>query len=102
MLAGYKRMASVTTVRRTVFASMSTMDPPADIHDSQMLPLLLDPENEHDYIWDDSRIHPLRDTDKKDWARKQRGLAGPQEPGIQLLSFSPALCPRISDCMSHS
>jgi IS5 family transposase len=26
----------------------------ANIHDSQMLPLLLDPENEHDYIWADS------------------------------------------------
>ena len=27
---------------------------PANIHDSQMLPCLLDPENEHDYIWADS------------------------------------------------
>ena len=27
---------------------------PANIHDSQMLPLLLDPENEHDYVWADS------------------------------------------------
>ena len=75
---------------------------PANIHDSQMLPLLLDPENEHDYVWADSRIHPLRDTDKKDWARKQRGLVGPQDPDLQLSSFSSALCPRSSDCMSHS
>ena len=27
---------------------------PANIHDSQMLPRLLDPENEHDYVWADS------------------------------------------------
>jgi IS5 family transposase len=27
---------------------------PANIHDSQMLPQLLDPENEHDYVWADS------------------------------------------------
>ena len=27
---------------------------PANIHDSQMLPHLLDPENEHDYVWADS------------------------------------------------
>ena len=27
---------------------------PANIHDSQMLPRLLDPENEHDYAWADS------------------------------------------------
>ena len=27
---------------------------PANIHDSQTLPLLLDPENEHDYVWADS------------------------------------------------
>jgi IS5 family transposase len=27
---------------------------PANIHDSQMLPLLLDPENEHDDVWADS------------------------------------------------
>ena len=27
---------------------------PANIHDSQILPRLLDPENEHDYIWADS------------------------------------------------
>ena len=27
---------------------------PANIHDSQMLPCLLDPENEHDYVWADS------------------------------------------------
>jgi IS5 family transposase len=27
---------------------------PANIHDSQMLPKLLDPENEHDYVWADS------------------------------------------------
>jgi transposase, IS5 family len=27
---------------------------PANIHDSQMLPLLLDPENEHDYVFADS------------------------------------------------
>jgi hypothetical protein len=66
-----------------------------------MLPLLLDPENEHDYIWVDSRIHPLRDADKKDRARKERGLVGPQEPDIQLPSFSPALCPHSSDWMSH-
>jgi hypothetical protein len=26
----------------------------ANIHDSQMLPRLLDPENEHDYVWADS------------------------------------------------
>ena len=27
---------------------------PANIHDSQMLPRLLDPENEHDHVWADS------------------------------------------------
>ena len=27
---------------------------PANIHDSQMLPRLLDPENEHDFVWADS------------------------------------------------
>ena len=27
---------------------------PASIHDSQMLPCVLDPENEHDYVWADS------------------------------------------------
>jgi IS5 family transposase len=27
---------------------------PANIHDSQMLPKLLDPENEHDFVWADS------------------------------------------------
>ena len=27
---------------------------PANIHDIQMLPRLLDPENEHDYVWADS------------------------------------------------
>jgi IS5 family transposase len=27
---------------------------PANIHDSQILPHLLDPENEHDYVWADS------------------------------------------------
>ena len=27
---------------------------PANVHDSQMLPRLLDPENEHDYVWADS------------------------------------------------
>ncbi|MFM7238173.1 MAG: transposase, partial [Cyanobium sp.] len=27
---------------------------PANIHDSQMLPRLLDPENEHGYVWADS------------------------------------------------
>jgi IS5 family transposase len=27
---------------------------PANIHDSQILPRLLDPENEHDYVWADS------------------------------------------------
>ena len=27
---------------------------PANIHDSQMVPRLLDPENEHDYVWADS------------------------------------------------
>jgi IS5 family transposase len=27
---------------------------PANIHDSQMLPHLLDPENEHDFVWADS------------------------------------------------
>jgi transposase, IS5 family len=27
---------------------------PANIHDSQMLPRLRDPENEHDYVWADS------------------------------------------------
>jgi IS5 family transposase len=27
---------------------------PANIHDSQMLPRLLDPENQHDYVWADS------------------------------------------------
>jgi len=27
---------------------------PANIHDSQMLPRLLDPENKHDYVWADS------------------------------------------------
>lgn len=27
---------------------------PANIHDSQMLPRLLDPENEHNYVWADS------------------------------------------------
>ena len=27
---------------------------PANVHDSQMLPLLLDPEKEHDYAWADS------------------------------------------------
>ena len=27
---------------------------PANIHDSQMLPRVLDPENEHDYVWADS------------------------------------------------
>ncbi|MCT4367841.1 MAG: IS5 family transposase, partial [Synechococcaceae cyanobacterium MAG-AL2] len=27
---------------------------PANIHDSQMLPRLLDPENEHDFVWVDS------------------------------------------------
>jgi len=27
---------------------------PANIHDSQMLPHLLDPDNEHDYVWADS------------------------------------------------
>jgi len=27
---------------------------PAHIHDSQMLPKLLDPENEQDYVWADS------------------------------------------------
>jgi len=27
---------------------------PANIHDSQMLPRLLDPENVHDYVWADS------------------------------------------------
>jgi hypothetical protein len=27
---------------------------PANAHDSQMLPRLLDPENEHDYVWADS------------------------------------------------
>jgi IS5 family transposase len=27
---------------------------PANIHDSQMLPKLLDPENQHDYVWADS------------------------------------------------
>jgi hypothetical protein len=130
---------------------------PANIHDSQMLPFLLDPENEHDYVWADSaysgecfdallslggfeslihekgaRNHPLSDAakwikssqvvnqslcraclwlhdhvhgwkaDKKDWARKERSLVGPQEPDIQLPSFSQALCPRSSGCMSHS
>jgi IS5 family transposase len=27
---------------------------PVNIHEGQMLPLLLDPENEHDYVWADS------------------------------------------------
>ena len=27
---------------------------PANIHDSQMLPMLLDPENTDDYVWADS------------------------------------------------
>ncbi|QPN65280.1 transposase [Synechococcus sp. CBW1006] len=27
---------------------------PANIHDSQLLPRLLDPENEHDFVWADS------------------------------------------------
>jgi IS5 family transposase len=27
---------------------------PANVHDSQMLPSLLDPENEHDFVWADS------------------------------------------------
>ena len=27
---------------------------PANIHDSQMLPMLLDPENQDDYVWADS------------------------------------------------
>ena len=27
---------------------------PANIHDSQMLPRLLNPKNEHDYVWADS------------------------------------------------
>ncbi len=27
---------------------------PANIHDSQMLPRLLDPDNKHDYVWADS------------------------------------------------
>ena len=27
--------------------------PPANVHDSQMLPHLFDPENEHDYVWAD-------------------------------------------------
>jgi IS5 family transposase len=27
---------------------------PANVHDSQMLPRLLDPENEQDYVWTDS------------------------------------------------
>jgi len=26
---------------------------PANIHDSQMLPMLLDPENQDDYVWAD-------------------------------------------------
>ncbi|MFS6818053.1 hypothetical protein AAF134_01365 [Synechococcus lacustris Tous-12m] len=29
---------------------------PANIHDSQMLPMLLDPDNQDDYIWADSAI----------------------------------------------
>ena len=27
---------------------------PANIHDGQMLPMLLDPENTDDYVWSDS------------------------------------------------
>jgi transposase, IS5 family len=27
---------------------------PANVHDSQVLPCLLNPENEHDYVWTDS------------------------------------------------
>jgi hypothetical protein len=27
---------------------------PADIYDSQMLPMLLDPQNQDDYVWADS------------------------------------------------
>jgi IS5 family transposase len=54
-------MKSATTDTRIVFSLMSIMGfirryavKPAHIHESQMLPRLLDPENEHDYIWADS------------------------------------------------
>lgn len=30
---------------------------PANVHDSQMLPSLLDPENEHDFVWADSAYY---------------------------------------------
>jgi len=36
---------------------------PANIHDSQMLPMLLDPENHNDYVWADSVYSGKRFTD---------------------------------------
>ena len=54
-------MASTITDIRTASASILTMGfirryavTPVNLHDRQMLPRLLDPANEHDYVQSDS------------------------------------------------
>jgi transposase, IS5 family len=48
---GYKNSIFIDVdrgfIRRYVIA-------PSNVHDSQILPSLLDPENEHDFVWTDS------------------------------------------------
>jgi IS5 family transposase len=48
---GYKNSICIDTEHEFIRRYAVT---PANIHDSQMLPRLLDPENEHDYVWADS------------------------------------------------
>ena len=55
-----KKKISITMVIRTAFCIDSEhgfikrfVVSPANIHDSQMLPMLLDPENQDDYVWAD-------------------------------------------------
>ena len=47
---------------------------------------------------DEEHVHGWK-ADTKDWARKERCLAGPQEPDIQLPWLSPALLSHGSGCM---